>query len=184
LGRPPGSKNKPKNTNGAEAPVEASGTNGHNQSGGVSEAAYFECKREIESLERQKDEVVGRLREARKHWKDKGIDLKVFDLTRKLRKYTQPELADQLNKTIAYAKFEKLPVYSQLDIFEQIEVSEEDRLKEARQMGLVAGKSGTDVTKCPWPEETPMGREWLNGHFDGVQDAKTQSQVGAEYVEA
>jgi ribosome modulation factor len=159
------------NGSGAAAPPAA----GHNGAG-LSEDQFFEAKREIESLERQKNSVVGKLREARKEWKTKGLDLKIFDLTRKLAAYTAPELEHDLNRTIAYAKFLKLPIYSQLDMFHaETEVTDEDRLEDARARGLVAGKSGAE-RNCPWPQETPMGNAWLNAFDEG--QATLQSQVG------
>jgi len=154
--------------NGGEATI------GHN-SAGLTEDQFFEAKREIESLERQKNSIVGQLREARKSWKGRGLHLKVFDAMRTLTTYTQVELKTRLNDTILYARFLRLPVYSQLDLFEEIgDLTDEDRMYEARSRGLVAGKSGM-ARESPWPIESPLGLAWLASYDDGASKAQAMA---------
>jgi len=151
--------------NGGEATI------GHN-SAGLTEDQFFEAKREIESLERQKNSIVGQLREARKSWKGRGLHLKVFDAMRVLTTYTQVELKTRLNDTILYARFLRLPVYSQLDLFQEVgDLTDEDRIYEARSRGLVAGKSGA-ARESPWPSENVLGAAWLAAYDDGATKAR------------
>jgi len=146
-------------TNGGDAGI------GHN-SNNISADDILEARREIESLERQNKSIVGKLRETRKHWAAKGLDLKIFDIVRKLASYTAPELVADFNRTVLYSQAMKLPVYSQMELFAMQEMSDDERLSDARARGMVAGRTNAP-RNSPWPEETPLGREWLNAYDAG-----------------
>jgi len=162
-GRP--RKVKPQETGNGGEPVPGIG---HNMAG-LSAEQILEATREIESEERKKDETVGSLRSVRKRWKDRGLDLRVFDAIRKLRKFTIPELTVEFNHRVAYGKALHIPIYSQLEMFSgQSEMSDEDRLAEARARGLVAGKSGAERLS-PYPLETPAGRVWAEAFDEAVR---------------
>jgi len=153
-------------TNGEQEPA----TIGHNQTPAVDEASFFDCKRELDSFDRQMNSLRGSKRNAIKNWIARGVNVKALGTVNKLAAFTATELRDELNTTIQYARYLRLPVYSQLEMFEQGDSTDEERLGESRAKGLVAGRTGAP-RDCPWPVETPMGNAWLNAYDEGAKPA-------------
>jgi hypothetical protein len=154
-------------TNGAKP----AGGVGHNRQ--VSAKTFFECVRSIDECTRKKETAVANLRNAYKRADEAGIDVKQLKVARKLRTFTEPEIATDLNRLIAYAKHLKVPVYSDLPMREVESPSEDDVMQQARDRGLVAGRIGEGPEKNPWTLDTPAGREWAKSREEGEQEIRT-----------
>jgi len=165
MGRPKGSKNKPKDPNAAprgskENPHPTPQTN-------VSEGLYLAHIRKIAAAEKKKDEAVNALRAARKSAKGDGVDLKTMDALRHLSKLSETEVAQGFNTMVAYARWSKTPVWGQIDLFEVGEINDETVAAKARERGEAAGRNAQDQTTCPYAPGSAAGQEWLAGYNDG-----------------
>lgn len=144
---------------------------GHNRQ--ITAKVFFEHVRAIDECDRKKETAVANLRNAYKRADDAGIDVKQLKMARKLRTYTEPEIATDLNKLIAYAKHLKVPVYADLPLHEVTPPTEDDVMQQARDRGLVAGRIGESPEKNPWTLDTPAGREWAKSYEEGQQETRT-----------
>jgi hypothetical protein len=142
---------------------------GHN-SGIIPEKAYFKLAREFDSATGAKDIKVGDLRTVRKQMKEQGVDLKAFDFVQRyLKGHTEAELAVFLNNCFTYAKYERVPLVSDLDLFEVEEPTDDTNQKQAFDRGMVAGKRGDSPETNPWTLDNPLGQRWAAGHQEGKE---------------
>ncbi|RZN30482.1 hypothetical protein CWO90_20310 [Bradyrhizobium sp. Leo121] len=118
------------------------------------------------------------VRTARKRTKEEGgIDLKAFDFVRKhLSGYTEAELIGFGNSIILYAKYLRVPVFQNLQLFPVKEPSEDDKLEQAAARGQVAARRGDSAEQNPWTLDNPLGQEWARAH------AETQAQMLQEGI--
>jgi hypothetical protein len=139
----------------------------------VTAAKFFEILRDIESAERRKQTAVATLRNAYKRAHEIGVNVPRLKDARKLREFTESELASELNTLIGYSKHLKVPVYGQLPLIETKAPSEDDVVTLARDRGTVAGRCGEDADKNPWTLDTPAGRAWLEARDKGAAEFST-----------
>jgi uncharacterized protein (UPF0335 family) len=135
-------------------------------------ATFFNHLREIESAERKKSTAVANLRNAYKRASEIGINVARLRDARKLREFTEPELAEELNTLITYSQHLKVPVYGDLPFATVTSPTEDDVVTNAHDRGLVAGRCGEPSDANPWTLDTPAGREWAKARDQGADEYK------------
>lgn len=162
MGRPKGSKNKPKD--GQEAPAA-----GHNSelSEAEKQALFLSGLGELESLLEEKNEIVADVRNQRKRIISYGFDPWEIDFALKLRKSEDAEAIERRRKEAVIARFLNHPIGTQPDMFD--EPDRTPAVDKAFADGRVAGASGK-TAQPPFGGGTEQEQAWLKGWHQGQED--------------
>jgi len=104
----------------------------------------------------------------RRHMKNRGVELKIFDDVRKELQAADPEqvLEDQATKDL-YRGFLGVPTETQPDMLVRQEQSDAIRGKIAHQQGYVAGHTGKNRDTSPYELNSVEGQEYIKGWHEG-----------------
>ncbi len=104
----------------------------------------------------------------RRHMKNRGVELKIFDAVVRELEAQDPEqvLEDQSTKN-KYRVFMGVPTGETLDMFVRQEQDDATRGKIARQQGFVAGHGGKSLDDGPYEINTIEGQEFSLGWHQG-----------------
>lgn len=183
MGRPKGSKNKPKNDTPAEA--------GHNTALTEEEkrALFIKGVQELEGLFEKKNDAVSNVRNQRKRIVSYGFEPFEIDYALKLRRDEDDGMMDRRRKEARVARFLNHPIGTQTDIFDELDRT--PAADKAYQDGKIAGAAG-ESAKSPFAPGLPQDQSWLKGWGDGQADLSSgfkkletaAENVGDEELEA
>lgn len=161
MGRPKGSKNKPKES---DAPAA-----GHNSQLNEAEkqALFLRGLGELESLLEEKNEVVADIRNHRKRIISYGFDAWEIDFALGLRKSGDAEAIERRRKEAIIAKFLNHPIGTQPDFFD--EPDRTPSVDKAFEDGRVAGASGKSA-QPPFGVGAEQEQAWMKGWHQGQED--------------
>jgi ribosome modulation factor len=162
MGRPKGSKNKPKDNE--EAPAA-----GHNSalSEAEKQALFVRGLADLESLIEEKNEVVADIRNNRKRIVSYGFEPWEIDYALRLRKDTDNEAVDRRRKEAQIARFLNHPIGTQPDMLEELDRT--PAVDKAFADGRVAGAGGK-TAQPPYATGTEQEQSWLKGWHAGQAD--------------
>jgi ribosome modulation factor len=162
MGRPSGSKNKPKDD-------AATPTAGHNSALSEDEkrALFLKGLAELEVSLGKKNEVVADIRNQRKRILSYGFEAFEIDYALRLRKDEDAGMAERRRKEAQIARFMNHPIGTQLDLVDEIDrTPAEDK---AFADGVVAGACG-ESCKSPFAPGLPQDQKWIEGWQQGQAD--------------
>lgn len=161
MGRPKGSKNKPKD----DAPAEA----GHNTALTEDEkrALFIKGVQELEGLLEKKNDAVSAVRNQRKRIVSYGFDAFEIDYALKVRKDEDDALVERRRREARIARFLNHPIGTEPDMFDEVDCT--PAVDKAYQEGKVAGAAGQSA-KSPYAPGLPQDQSWLKGWGDGQAD--------------
>lgn len=161
MGRPKGSKNKPKD---GESPSV-----GHNSelTPAEKQALLLKGLTELESLIAEKNEVVADIRNQRKKLVSYGFESFEIDYALKLRKGTDEEAIERRRREATIARFLNHPIGTQPDMFD--EPDRTPSVDKAYQAGKIAGAEGK-LAQSPHSPGTDQDQSWLKGWHESQAD--------------
>jgi ribosome modulation factor len=163
MGRPPGSKNKPKVTE--HEPAQA----GHNSelSDAEKRALFLNALPELEQLLEKKSGIVSDIRNQRKRIVSYGFEPFEIDYALKIRKDEDATMIERRRKEARIARFLNHPIGTQSDIFD--EVDRTPAADKAFDDGKIAGASGK-ACSSPFSPGLDQDQAWIRGWGEGQAD--------------
>ncbi|MGO4337820.1 GapR family DNA-binding domain-containing protein [Labrys sp. KB_33_2] len=166
----------------------------------VPEPIFLGFVSKLQSLTSEKDSIVGKIRALKKSAKADGIDLKAAEKALKIAALMDEEARAEHNTTLAYMKFLRLPIGSQLSFLDGndddiSEMSEKQRQTKWFDDGWACSARGGNRVDCPHDPTSDAGQAWQDGyqanqrhilegirHFDEKPEETPaeQTQVSAE----
>ena len=160
-----------------ELPAVANYTN-------VPEPIFLGFVGKLKKLEAEKDSIVGKIRALKKQAKADGVDLKAADTALKIAALLDDEARSQHNTALAYMKFMRLPIGSQMSFLDGIEddiseMSEKQRRSKWFDDGWACSARGGDRIDCPHDPTGDAGQAWM----DGYQENQVKILAGIQALE-
>ncbi len=121
---------------------------------------------------------------ARQAAKADGILLKNFDRALELADLTGEEQRQYLNDQTAYLQWLKVPLGSQMSMFEgpdfqgDAEAIDAETLEAAEGKGFQAGLNGADESSMQHEANTGAGQAWIKGYREGEDQKKQALAMG------
>jgi ribosome modulation factor len=161
MGRPKGSKNKPKD---GETP--SVGHNTAELSDAEKQALLVRGLADLETMISDKDEIVAEIRTQRKRLISYGFEAFEIDFGLKLRKSGDGEALARRRREATIARFLNHPIGTQSDIFDEIDRT--PSVDAAYEAGKVAGAEGKSANS-PHPLGTEQNESWMKGWHEAQQ---------------
>lgn len=154
---------------------ETNGGIGHN-GGGASEETFFKHLGLIVAANGPRDAAAAVVRSARKAARGDGVDLGKLDQMIKMSTWEPEEIRDHFARLHQYAAWMKMPVGSQLDMFEGIPMATRPGF-DWKSRGFMAATTKKGVPGVPPPDcPADQMQAWMEGWSEGqAKNAPAQS---------
>jgi len=161
MGRPKGSKNKPKDGDAPQA--------GHNSdlSEAEKQALFLKGLTDLETLIEEKNEVMADLRNQRKRIISYGFEAWQINYALNLRKQENDEAIEHRRQEARIARFLSHPIGTQPDMLDDVDRT--PAVDRAFQNGKVAGAEGK-TAQSPHSPGTEQDQSWLKGWHEAQAD--------------